>query len=226
MHHALILSTHHDRAAGRGPADILRGFGMAVREAAWPAAAPFADVDHAVVIIELSVGEAAPDADQLSRAGLAGAIVLTCGAAPAGAPSVRRHLSDPADEGAMAVALTGAGYAAPIPDKAALAQQLGALVDDDPSVVTELVASLLDTNQSDLRDFRQACAARRWPDARACAHRIKGTAHMVGAPALVALSQRIELLAQHEQGDTVAALASLYVPAVQRLSQTLAALVG
>ena len=226
MYNAVILSSRPGWAAESGLADTLPGLGLSAHQAPWPVAAPAASRGYIVAFIQLAAGDAAPDPGQLRRAGLSGAIVLTCGTVSAGPPPAHPHLADPVDEGALAAALAGAGYVLPLPAGPAIGRHVSQLVDNDPAVTAELIASLLDTNQSDLHHFQQACAAQCWPDVRACAHRIKGTAHMAGAAALAALSQRIETLARQGRGDTVLALAALYTPAVERLSRTLAALAG
>lgn len=145
---------------------------------------------------------------------------------PIPSPPLDSLLSAPADSighAALAAALAGAGHVLPLPDGPAIEQHVGQLANGDPAVTAELIATLLDTNQYDLRNFCQACMSGRWADARASAHRIKSTAHLAGADSLAALSQRIETLAQQGRGDAVLALAAWYMETVGRLSQVLAA---
>lgn len=224
MQNAVILSSSPGWAAQNGLADSLLRLGLSVHEASWPLAASFFGAGYRVAVIQLDGRTAPPDFAYLEQAGLSGATVLICDSVPGELPPAYRHLADPADEIKLATILADAGFMLPLPTEPEIGLHIGQLVDGDPDIMAELIASLLDTNQSDLRDFCQACDLRYWADARASAHRIRGTAHLVGAASLVALSQSVETHARQNHDDAVLALAALYVPAVERLSQTLAVL--
>jgi len=226
MPNALILSSSPGWAAQNGLANSLLRLGLSVREAPWPLAASFSGAGYQMVFIQLDGRTAAPDPALLEHAGLSNATVLICGSVPSGLPSAYRHLADCQDEIALATALADAGFMLPLPTESEIESQIGQLVDGDAAIMAELIASLLDTNQTDLRDLRQACESRCWSTACVSAHRIKGTAHLVGAASLAALSQSMEAYAKKDHADAVLALAALYLPAVARLSQTLAALVA
>jgi HPt (histidine-containing phosphotransfer) domain-containing protein len=87
----------------------------------------------------------------------------------------------------------------------------------------ELVQSLVLTNTEDLAALSAACHARDWDQARAMAHRIKGTARMLDCQATVAVCQAIETASIRQDGDTVTALVPLLTQAIQRLLAALAA---
>ncbi|MBO9357425.1 hypothetical protein GG851_25805 [Bordetella petrii] len=224
MHHALIVSAQPGWAAQSGVSGTLAGLGLSVREA--PRLDGTGDFHYAVIILHSVEGQRALGSAPDQPVAVPGAIVLTSGVASAQPAAARGRLPLPVTEASLAAALAAAGYAVPLPAHEAILQHVGQLVDCDAEVTAELVASLLATNRVDLHKLRDACAAGRWPDVRASAHRIKGTAHLAGAAALAALSLRVETLAQQGQGETVRALMLLYEPAVERLSQALAILAG
>jgi len=219
MRHALIVSPQAGWVAASGLADALSWLSLAAHEVAGLPVTPRGGANYAVAIAVRAPSQAAPDAAAWARAGLAGAITLTLG--------IGDDLRQPVAEGAVARALALAGFRLPLPGECdAIAAHVGGLAGGHAAVTAELVASLLATNRADVHGFQRACAAGRWTDARRSAHRIRGTALMAGTASLARLGQRIEILAGQGQGDTVRALALLYVPAAHQLSDALAALLG
>ena len=219
MRQALIIAPHAGWAAASGLAEALSWLSLAAHEVVGLPGTPRGVANYAVAIAVRAPGQAAPDAAAWARAGLAGAVTLALG--------IGDDPRQPIAEDAVARALALAGFRLPLPGECdAIAAHVGRLVGGNVAVMAELVASLLATNRADVRGFRQACAAGRWADARGRAHRIKGTALLAGTASLARLGQRIETLAGQGQGDTVRALALLYVPAAQQLSDALAALLA
>lgn len=100
---------------------------------------------------------------------------------------------------------------------------LDALTGGDADIRMELVQSLVLTNTEDLAALSAACHALDWDQARAMAHRIKGTARMLDCQATVAVCQAIETASIRQDGDTVTALVPLLTQAIQRLLAALAA---
>lgn len=183
--------------------------------------------NHILAIARLEPGQAAPSVDQWRQAGLASAVCLTAGAVASNTPPPGTHLSEPICETAVAAALAGANLVLPLAEECrAIGLRVSSLVDGDTVATAQLLDTLLATNQSDLHGLRQACDAQHWGTAQSYAHRIKSTAHMTGAVSLAKLSQRMEVLAQQRHAEPLRALAAIYQPAVQRLSDALAALIG
>lgn len=222
MHHALIVSAQPKWAAESGVSDMLTGLGLSVHEV------HHLDVtavsQYAIVVLHSATYRGAPHNRSEEPIAMPGAIVLVSGIAPAERPAASVQLPEPITEASLSAVLAAAGYALPLPTDEAILQHVGDLVGCDADIMAELVASLLATNRADQQTLADACAAGHWPDVRASAHRIKGTAHLVDAAALAALSLRIETLARQDDSETVRALMLLYMPAVAMLSQALARL--
>ncbi len=123
-----------------------------------------------------------------------------------------------ASDAELAGLLADLGYA---PFSAADADGLWPMLDSltggDADVRAELVQSLADTNAEDLARLAEACHVRNWEEARAMAHRIKGTARMLNCHAMVAVSQSMENAAAHADGASTVALLRLLTAAVHRL---------
>ncbi|GAB1576321.1 Hpt domain-containing protein [Bordetella petrii] len=225
MHNALVISRITGWAADSGLADALSWLSLAVRQAASLDDVPKDPLAYAVAIVRLAPGDPPPTAAQWGNAGLSDAIQFVVGSAPDNLAYIGGTLREPITERAIAAALANSGYLLPLPGECpAIGRHISGLVEGDTAIISQLVASLMDTTSADLLGFQQACADQHWEEARARAHRIKGTAHMAGTASLARLSQRIEALAAQGQGETLRALHAIYVPAVERVLAALAAL--
>ncbi|MDM9560295.1 MULTISPECIES: Hpt domain-containing protein [Bordetella] len=225
MHNALVISRIPGWAAGSGLSDALSWLSLAVCESVGFDDVPKDPLAYAVAIVRLAPGDPPPTAAQWRDAGLSDAIQLVVGSASDNTAYIGRVLPEPITEGVIATALANSGYLLPLPGECpAIGQHISGLVEGDTAIIAQLVASLIDTTSADLLCFKQACAAQHWQEVRARAHRIKGTAHMAGTASLARLSQRIEVLAEQQQADTLRALHAIYVPAVERVLAVLAAL--
>lgn len=105
----------------------------------------------------------------------------------------------------------------------AIGAHVARLVNGDNAVAAELLASLLETNQSDLRGLQTACATQNWADVRMHAHRIRNTAQLSGAGTLATICHRVETLAEQGDGPALQSLYAAFSAAVQRLSHALQA---
>ncbi|GMG92831.1 hypothetical protein Cmtc_40510 [Cupriavidus sp. TKC] len=151
-------------------------------------------------------------------------LMCDAGSIPAELPqSIDAVLPLRADTVTIAETFAGLGF---VPfsaaDAARLWPALDALTGGDADIRTELVQSLVLTNTEDLAALLAACDARDWDQARAMAHRIKGTARMLDCHATVAVCQAIESASIRQDGDTVTALVPLLTQAIQRLLAALA----
>lgn len=109
-------------------------------------------------------------------------------------------------------------------------EELGALFDvlyelggHDTAIVSELVDSLVSTNDDDLLHLRRALASGRWTEVATLAHRIKSVGRMLACRGLVSVCARLEAVANGGGDESAFALVALMAPALLTLRERLLA---
>jgi HPt (histidine-containing phosphotransfer) domain-containing protein len=91
-------------------------------------------------------------------------------------------------------------------------QALGRMVGDDPTMQRRLLDRFVTTTTAQMVEFESMWAARDLKGLASLGHRLKSSAHTVGALQLGALCQDLETLARQDKAEDALAL----VPEIQR----------
>ena len=111
-------------------------------------------------------------------------------------------------------------------DRRALARKVQELAAGDVAVAREFIRILTDTNQATLATLREALHTGSWSGAASAAHRINGSARLIGFRKLVAQTLQMESAASAGDAARAAVLFESVKHDVERLDTWLANLPG
>jgi HPt (histidine-containing phosphotransfer) domain-containing protein len=100
------------------------------------------------------------------------------------------------------------------------------LAGGDRIVARHLLEMIVDTNQSTLAWLQQSIDAASWESVASAAHRIVGSARLLGDTELIALFTRLEEVARKRERVAVDALLPLVIGAVAKLDEWIKAAVS
>lgn len=107
-------------------------------------------------------------------------------------------------------------------DQRALARKVHELAAGDVAVAREFIRILTDTNRTTLATLREALHAGSWSEAASAAHRINGSARLIGFRRLVGQTAQMESAAAAGDATRAAALIASVEADVERLDTWLA----
>jgi HPt (histidine-containing phosphotransfer) domain-containing protein len=101
------------------------------------------------------------------------------------------------------------------------------LAGDDHTIAARLLEMIVDTNRSTLASLQDRIGASSWGEVASAAHRIAGSARLLGCGALIALLTELEAAARECEPERVGKLAPLVADALAKLELAIdAAVVG
>jgi HPt (histidine-containing phosphotransfer) domain-containing protein len=100
------------------------------------------------------------------------------------------------------------------------------LAGDDPAIATRLLAMIADTNRTTLASLQDSIGALSWDEVASAAHRIAGSARLLGCGALIALLSELEAAAREREHAVVGKLMPLVADALATLKLAIDAAVG
>jgi HPt (histidine-containing phosphotransfer) domain-containing protein len=100
------------------------------------------------------------------------------------------------------------------------------LAGDDHTIATRLLEMIADTNRTTLASLQDSLGVSSWDEVASAAHRIAGSARLLGCGALIALLTELETAAREREQAVVGKLLPLVADALATLKLAIDAAVG
>ena len=107
-------------------------------------------------------------------------------------------------------------------DPRLLREKARELVGDDEHAIRRLLELIVETNRTTLTSLSEHLQAARWEGVGSAAHRIAGSARMLGCDALIALLTDLEAAARAQNSELATALLPVLTDALASIDRSIA----